>query len=97
VNAKNNDVLFSKERLRRRRLGVGFQSIHVVTYPNSSQKISREHSNALSQIAIMPPVEENEVLKRKSIVIVPDPDAFASLTPRDEAPNKKIRILEGEL
>ena len=45
----------------------------------------------------MPPVEENEVLKRKSIVIVPDPDAFASLTPRDEAPNKKIRILEGEL
>ena len=45
----------------------------------------------------MPPVEENEVLKRKSIAIVPDPDAFVSLTPRDESPNKKIRILEGEL
>jgi hypothetical protein len=44
----------------------------------------------------MPPVEENEVLKRKSIAIVPDPDAFVALTPRDESPNKKIH-LEGEL
>jgi hypothetical protein len=44
----------------------------------------------------MPPVEENEVLKRKSISIVPDPDAFVALTPREESASKKTR-LEGEL